>query len=75
VVMSGQSEGRRNGVAIVCDKSSARAIIGYDTVNNRILSVRTSAETGLGVWSNADTCGQGEGGKGPCGRPQDGTFL
>jgi len=31
---------------------------------------------GEGVWSNADTCGQGEGwGKGPCGRPQDGTFL
>jgi len=40
VVMSSQSEGRRNGVTIVCDKSSAWAIMGYDTVNDRILSVR-----------------------------------
>ena len=24
---------------------------------------------GRGVRSNADTCGQGDGGKGPCGRP------
>jgi len=28
---------------------------------------------GRGIWSNADTCGQGD--KGPCWRPQAGTFL
>ena len=38
-----------------------------------IKDVRRDEERG--VWSNADTCGQGEGGKGPCGRPQAGTFL
>src|SRR5678815_4842436 len=40
VVMSGPNEGRRNGVAMICDKRSAAAIMGYDTVNDRILSVR-----------------------------------
>ena len=40
VVMSGPSEGRRNGVAMVCDKRTAAAIMGYDTVSDRILSVR-----------------------------------
>jgi len=34
-----------------------------------------SQRCGRGVWSKADTCGQGGGGKGPCGRPQAGTFL
>jgi len=30
----------RNGVAIMCDKTSANAIMGYHTVSDRILSVR-----------------------------------
>ena len=40
VTMSGQKERGRNGVAIMCDKSSTNAIMGYNTVNDRILSVR-----------------------------------
>src|SRR3984885_9220133 len=38
--MSGQKQRGRNGVAIMCDKTSANAIMGYNTVNDRILSVR-----------------------------------
>ena len=40
IVMSGQEERRRNGVALMCDKKSADAIMGYNTVSDRILSVR-----------------------------------
>ena len=39
IIMSGQKKGR-NGVAIMCDSTSANAIMGYDTVNDRLLSVR-----------------------------------
>jgi len=38
-------------------------------------SIKDVRRDGEGVWSNADTCEQGEGGKGPCGRPQDGTLI
>ena len=38
--MSGQAEKGRNGVAVMCDRASANAIMGYDTVSDRILSVR-----------------------------------
>jgi len=40
IIMSGQKEKGRNGVAIMCDRTSANAIMGYDTVSDRILSVR-----------------------------------
>ena len=40
IIMSGQKERGRNGVAIMCDKTSANAIMGYHTVSDRILSVR-----------------------------------
>jgi len=40
IIMSGQAEKGRNGVAMMCDRSSANAIMGYDTVSDRILSVR-----------------------------------
>ena len=40
IIMSGQAEKGRNGVAIMCDRTSANAIMGYDTVSDRILSVR-----------------------------------
>src|SRR6218665_2778175 len=40
IIMSGQAEKERNGVAIMCNKTSANAIVGYDTVSYRILSVR-----------------------------------
>src|SRR3984885_9352479 len=40
IIMSGQKERGRNVVAIMCDKISTKAIMGYDTVNDRILSVR-----------------------------------
>lgn len=40
IIMSGQREKGRNGVAIMCDRKSANAIMGYDTVSDRILSVR-----------------------------------
>jgi len=38
--MSGQAEKGRNGIAIMCDRISATAIMGYDTVSYRIPSVR-----------------------------------
>ena len=40
IIMSGQTGKGRNGVAIMCDRTSANAIMGYDTVSDRILSVR-----------------------------------
>ena len=40
IIMSGQAEKGRNGVAIMCDIISANAIMGYDRVSDRILSVR-----------------------------------
>src|SRR6218665_3955345 len=40
IIMSGQSEKGRNGGAVMCDRSSGNAIMGYDTVSDRILSVR-----------------------------------
>ena len=40
IVMSGQEERGRNGVAIMCDRKSADAIMGYNTVSDRVLSVR-----------------------------------
>jgi len=40
IIMSGQAEKGRNLVAIMCDSTSAKAIMGYDTVSDRILSVR-----------------------------------
>src|SRR6218665_2258058 len=40
IIMSGQAEKGRNGVAVVCDRSSGNAIMGYDTVSDRILSAR-----------------------------------
>jgi hypothetical protein len=40
IVMSGQDERRRNGVAVMCDRKSADAIMGYNTVSDRVLSVR-----------------------------------
>jgi len=38
--MSGQAEKGRNEAAIMCDRTSANAIVGYNTVSNRILSIR-----------------------------------
>src|SRR6218665_2581152 len=40
IIMSGQAEKGRNGVAVMCDRASANAMMGYDTVSDRILSVR-----------------------------------
>ena len=40
IIMSDQAEKGRNGVAVMCDRSSGNAIMGYDTVSDRILSVR-----------------------------------
>src|SRR6218665_3181664 len=40
IIMSGQAEKGRNGVAVLCDRSSGNAIMGYDTVSDRILSAR-----------------------------------
>src|SRR6218665_604917 len=39
IIMLGQAEKGRNGVAIMCDRTSAN-IMGYDTVSDGILSVR-----------------------------------
>jgi len=40
IIMSGQAEKGRNGVAIMCDRISAYAIMGYDAVSDRIPSIR-----------------------------------
>src|SRR6218665_1367088 len=40
IIMSGQAEKGRNGVAMMCDRTSANAIMGYEKVSDRILSVR-----------------------------------
>src|SRR6218665_296417 len=44
IIMSGQAEKGRNGVAVMCDRSSGNAIMGHDTVSDRILIVYDSEE-------------------------------
>ena len=61
IIMSGQKKGR-NGVAIMCDMTSANAIMGYDTVSDRLLSVRFKGKnvniTVVQVYAPTSTAGE-----------------
>lgn len=40
VIFSGNDKERRKGNAIICGRKSARALLGYDVVNDRIITAR-----------------------------------
>jgi len=40
LLFSGHETCKRNGVAVICNKKTARSVLGYNLVNDRLISVR-----------------------------------
>jgi Endonuclease/Exonuclease/phosphatase family len=40
IIFSGNETSKKNGVALICDKNSAKALIGYDLISDRIITAR-----------------------------------
>jgi len=47
VIYSGSESRKESGVAVILDKERSRSLMGYNTVNSRILSVRLSGRHGI----------------------------
>jgi len=44
VMFSGNDNDRRNGVAFICTKETTKSILGYNPVNDRIITIRLAGK-------------------------------